>query len=210
MSDKVKIILADDHQLFRKGIKALLEENPDFNIIGEAEDGQELITLLETLHPNIVLIDISMPHKNGLEVMKESKSKFPDVKFIVLTMHTDGHYVAQSVKNGAMGYLMKNTNKEELFEAINEVLFGRKYFNKEISSLLINAMALQEDTIKKLSQRESEVLKCVAEGFTTKQIASDLCISTRTVETHRINIMKKLNVSNTAEMINKAKESGII
>ena len=208
--EEIKIILADDHQLFRNGIRMLLEKEPLFKIIGEAADGLELMDLLKEHEPHVVLIDLSMPKKTGLEVMEECKTKHPNVKFIVLTMHSDGHYVAKSVRSGAKAYLLKNTDEEELTKAIKEVLFGRKYFNQEISQLLINNMAIQETDFKRLSQRETEVLQLVAEGKITKEIADQLCVSTRTVETHRVNMMKKLKASNTAELITKAKDLDII
>lgn len=208
--DEIRIILADDHQLFRNGIRMILEKEPLFKVIDEAADGLELMELLKKHDPHVVLIDLSMPGKTGLEVMEECKTKYPDIKFIVLTMHSDGQYVAKSVRSGAKAYLLKNTDEEELTTAIREVLFGRKYFNQEISQLLINNMAIQESDFKRLSQRETEVLQLVAEGKITKEIADELCVSTRTVETHRVNMMKKLKASNTAELIKKAKDLDII
>lgn len=210
MDDKIKIVLADDHQLFREGIRSLLLKYDHLEVVGEAANGDEVIALLEAVKPSVVLLDLSMPLKNGFEVMDIAKKKFPDVKFIVLTMHDEGQYVVKSIKAGAKGYLLKNTDGVELLHAIEEVLFGRKYFNDQISELLINNIAVNEEPLKKLSERELEVLGLVAEGRITKEIADKLCVSTRTVETHRVNMMKKLNVSNSAELIKKAVELGLI
>ncbi len=201
---RIKIIVADDHQLFREGIISLLSKDNSLEIIGEAANGEELYAILDQKEPHVVLIDITMPETNGLEIIKHAKSKYPNVKFIVLTMHAEGQYVVKAVRNGAFGYLIKNADEQELLAAITEVASGRKHFNSEISQLMIGNMASDEDSDKKLSERELEVLQLVSEGKTTKEIAENLFVSARTVETHRVNMMKKLNVQNTAELIKKA------
>lgn len=203
-------MLADDHQLFRNGLRMILEKEPLFKIVGEAANGVELMDLLKLKEPQVVLIDLSMPKKSGLEVMEECKVKHPNIKFIVLTMHNDGHYVVKSVRSGAEAYLLKNTDEKELTTAIQKVFLGEKYFNTEIAQLLINNNSIQETNFKQLSQREKEVLQLVAQGNITKEIANQLCVSTRTVETHRVNMMKKLKATNTADLITKAKELAII
>ena len=200
----IKIIVADDHQLFREGIISLLSKNDDIEIIGEASDSDSLLEILQQQSPHIVLIDISMPETNGLEVIARCKELYPEVRFIVLTMHAEGQYVVKAVRNGAFGYLIKNADENELITAIRNVAHGQKYFNSEISQLMISNMAIEGDSPKKLSDRELEILQLVSEGKTTKEIADQLFVSARTVETHRVNIMKKLAVQNTAEMIKKA------
>ena len=202
--NKIKVIIVDDHQLFRDGIKSLFTDHEDIEIIGEAGSAQELFDLLEITDPNVVLMDISLPGTNGLEVISKSKKVYPDIRFIVLTMHDDGQYVVKAVRSGAYGYLLKNADEQELTTAIKEVVLGKKYFNEEISQLMVGNMALEGDSHKKLSDREMEILQLVSEGKTTKEIAAILFVSTRTVETHRVNIMKKLDVQNTAELIKKA------
>lgn len=202
---KIKIFIVDDHQLFRGGIISLLSNDEDIEVTGECSSADELFELLETKEaPDIVLIDISMDGMDGLEVIQKSKKKYPNIRFIVLTMHEDGQYIVKAVRNGAYGYLLKNADKSELREAIKSVYFEKKYFNKEISQLMVGNIALEGDSHKKLSERETEILHLVSEGKTTKEIASQLFVSTRTVETHRVNMMKKLHVQNTAELITKA------
>lgn len=208
---KIRIVIADDHKLFRTGLKSLLDQEPNFEIAGEATNGQELLDLLREVRTDVVLIDLSMPVLSGLEVLQKAKTELPHIKFIVLTMHDDGQYVAKSVRSGAFGYLLKNADEEELKTAIRQVaLEGRKYFNPHISELLINSMAIQQPREEKLSEREQEVLYLVAQGKTTKEVANELFVSTRTIETHRANIMKKLEVHNTAELIKKAMELKLI
>lgn len=201
---KIKIIVADDHQLFREGIIALLSKNESLDIIGEAASASELFELMDKAVPHVVLMDISMPETNGLDAIKAARDKYPSCRFIVLTMHAEGQYVVKAVRNGAFGYLIKNADENELIAAIEAVSLGKKYFNSEISQLMIGNMALEGESHKKLSDREMEVLELVSEGRTTKEIADQLFVSARTVDTHRVNMMKKLSVQNTAELIKKA------
>lgn len=201
---RIKIIVADDHQLFREGIIALLSKNKSLEIIGEAASAKELFELMNEKTPHVVLMDITMPGTNGLDAIKLSRDKFPECRFIVLTMHAEGQYVVKAVRNGAYGYLIKNADENELIAAIEAVSVGKKYFNSEISDLMIGNMALEGESHKKLSDREMEVLELVSEGRTTKEIANQLFVSARTVDTHRVNMMKKLGVQNTAELIKKA------
>lgn len=200
----IKIMIVDDHQLFRGGIVSLLSKDEDIEVIGEMSSAEELFAVLENRQPHVVLIDISMEHMDGLEAIRKANTTYPDIKFIVLTMHAEGQYVVKAVRNGAYGYLLKNADENELIEAIHTVFEGKKYFNEEISQLMIGNMAIEGEPHKKLSNREMEVLKLVSNGKTTKEIADQLFVSTRTVETHRVNMMKKLNVQNTAELIKKA------
>lgn len=200
----IKIMIVDDHQLFRGGIVSLLSKDEDIEVTGEVSSAEELFEVLENQQPHVVLIDISMEHMDGLEAIKKANTAYPNIKFIVLTMHAEGQYVVKAVRNGAYGYLLKNADENELIEAIHTVFEGKKYFNEEISQLMIGNMAIEGEPHKKLSNREMEVLKLVSNGKTTKEIADQLFVSTRTVETHRVNMMKKLNVQNTAELIKKA------
>lgn len=201
---RMKIAVIDDHQLFREGMISLLSKNDQIEVVGEADSKESLFELLENNEVHVVLIDISMPGISGLELITMARDKFPDVRFIVLTMHAEGQYVVKAVRNGAYGYLLKNADEKELLTAIKKVYLGNKHFNSEISALMIGNMAIEGETHKQLSERESEVLVLVSEGKTTKEIADQLFVSSRTVETHRVNIMKKLKVQNTAELIKKA------
>lgn len=208
---RIKIIIADDHQLFRDGLSALLSTQPDFSVMQSVGSGKELLDLLEEgLLPDIVLLDLSMPHINGFEVLNRAKKKYKKVKFVVISMHEDGLYASKCIRSGAYGYLLKNADDRELFEALRTVYRGRKYFNEQIKDLMIQNMALEGSDLKPLSNREAEVLQYVAQGKTTKEIAAILFVSTRTVETHRVNMMKKLMVQNTAELIRKATQLKLI
>ncbi len=205
----IKTMIVDDHQLFRNGIVSLLSKNEAIEVVGEASNAEQLLELLETTKIHVVLMDISMPGMNGLEAIAAAREKFPEVRFIVLTMHAEGQYVVKAVRSGAFGYMIKNSDESELIHAIREVANGKKYFNSEISQLMIGNMAMEESH-KKLSDREQEILTLVSEGKTTKEIAEEIFVSARTVETHRVNMMKKLNVQNSAELIKKAAHLGLI
>ncbi len=212
--DKIKIIIADDHKLIRDGIKTLLKKNDEFDIVAEADDGLQLVSVIDQFVPDVVLVDITMPHLNGLDAIAEIRKKNTDYKFIVLTMHEEGDYIMKSVQNGVNGYLLKNAEYEELANAIKIVAAGGKYFNNKISAVIIENLSQPKKEADKeyteLTPREIEVLREVANGLSTKLIADKLSISNRTVETHRVNMMKKLEVHNTAELIKRAIEKKII
>ncbi len=212
---KINIVIADDHILIRDGIKALLQTVEEFEVVGEATDGEELVQFIDTLNPDIVLLDITMPKKTGIEVISEVKKYNHTVKFIILSMHDNPEYVLKSVQAGALSYLLKNTDHEEIIKAVKTVSAGQKYFSPDIYSIILNGLA-NPDLIKgnqlsdTLTKREKEILKEVSMGLSTKLIADKLCISVRTVETHRINLMKKMEVHNSAELIKKAMELNLI
>ncbi|MEQ8473610.1 MAG: response regulator transcription factor [Marinoscillum sp.] len=201
---RIKVLVVDDHQLFREGIRSIFANNTDIEVIGEADSSEAMFEFFEEDKPEVVLIDITMPGDDGLTAIKESKKKFPKIRFIVLTMHADGQYVVKAVRSGAFGYLLKNADQQELSAAVKEVSCGRKYFNTEISQLMVGNMSLEGDDPRQLSERELQVLQLVSDGKTTKEIADQLFVSARTVETHRVNMMKKLDVQNTAELIKKS------
>ncbi len=200
----VRIIIADDHQLFRNGIRALLQSGGDFEVVGEADSGDSLLNLLKTKEADLVLLDISLPDKSGLDILPLIREKYPDLKCIMLTMHEELQYVKESLKKGAFGYLLKDTNENELREAIKNVAAGRRHFKNKISEILLEDMSGVGSVSPELSEREIEIVKMVAEGRITKEIAEKLYISVRTVETHRSRIMKKLGAANASEMINAA------
>jgi two-component system response regulator NreC len=200
----VRIIIADDHQLFRNGIRALLQSGGDFEVVGEADSGDSLLKLLKTKEADLVLLDISLPDKSGLDILPVIREKYPDLKCIMLTMHEELQYVKESLKKGAFGYLLKDTNENELREAIKNVAAGRRHFKNKISEILLEDMSGVGSVSPELSEREIEIVKMVAEGRITKEIAEKLYISVRTVETHRSRIMKKLGAANASEMINAA------
>ena len=207
----IKVVIADDHQLFRNGIVSILQKDESFDVVGEAADGNELLSILEQREVDVALVDISMPGMSGQDVLVQAKQLYPNTHFIMLTMHDEGQYVVKSVRNGAHGYLLKNVDENELKLAIKEVYAGKKYFNRHITELMINNMGVVENEAEnELTPRELEVLKLVSEGKITKEIANQLSVSTRTIETHRVNMMKKLGVQNSAELIKKAAKMNLI
>lgn len=208
----INIAIVDDHQLFREGLYSLLTKNEAYQVIISANNGAEFFELLASsqVTPSLVLLDLNMPEMDGFEVLEKLKKKYPEIKAIALSMHDDGNYIVKCIRNGAHGYLLKNADEEELNTAIETVLRGRKYFNKEITGQMIDIMSIEGVETRKLSPKETEVLTLISEGQTTKEIADQLFISTRTVETHRVNIMKKLNARNTAEMIKIATQLQLI
>lgn len=212
---KISIVIADDHTLIRDGIKALLQSVDEFEVVGEATDGEELVQFIDTLDPEVVVLDITMPKKTGIEVISEVKKYNNRVKFIVLSMHDNPEYVLKSVQAGALSYLLKNTDHEEIVKAVKAVSSGQKYFSPDIYNIILTGLANPElikgnQVAELLTKRELEVLKEVSMGLSTKLIADKLCISIRTVETHRINLMKKMEVHNSAELIKKAMDLNLI
>jgi two-component system, NarL family, response regulator NreC len=209
--NEIKIIIADDHELFRNGLAELLRKHDDIHIVKSVADGIELMQLVNALFDaDIVLLDITMPHMDGFQVLKELQALNSNIKPIVISMHNDGNYIAKCAKMGAYGYLLKNTDESELILAIRSVNKGKKYFSAEISEKMINFMSTQSISENVLSNKETEVLGLIAKGLTTKEIAAQLFVSSRTIETHRANILKKLEVKNTAELIKKAAKMNLI
>ncbi|MFO7259045.1 MAG: response regulator transcription factor [Bacteroidota bacterium] len=207
----IRLLLADDHPLIREGIRSLLSGNERLQVAGEVEDGQALIDAYKRLQPDVVLADIKMPRVTGLEALRELVKEFPNIRFVVLTMHEEREYVINALRLGASGYVMKNAERDELIKAVITVYEGGRYFSPEVANILADAVSGNATpALPEVSPREKEVLDLVAHGLSTKQVADKLGISTRTVETHRINMLKKLKVSNTAELIRKAIELNII
>ncbi len=211
--ETIKILLADDHLMIRDGIKLMLKKSLGMEIVAEASNGAEVISYLEKYASkiDIVLMDINMPEMNGIEATQIITDKFKPVKVLVLTMHAEGTYITNMLKAGALGYVLKESGTDELITAIKTVANGQKYYTNEVSVTLINSL-MSDDKPKdsQLSERELEVLAHIATGETNKKIGDKLCISGRTVETHRRNILEKLAVKNTAEMIRYAIENRIV
>ena len=212
-----QIILADDHTLFREGLRRILEEVPETEVVGEAKDGLELLKLLQASVPHLVVLDISMPNLRGLEAIRQIKAKDPRIKVLMLTMHKDKAYLYQALSEGADGYLLKEDADAELYSAIEKIRLGKIYvspflsdaFAAELANRSLKAFkALGEgDT---LTAREREVLKLIAEGKSNKEIGDLLFISARTVERHRANLMDKLDLKNTAELVKYAIQKGYV
>ncbi|NJM93760.1 MAG: response regulator transcription factor [Cytophagales bacterium] len=206
------IIIADDHQLFKKGLRALLEEDEGFEVVAEASNGKELLLRIGEWMPDVALVDITMPEMSGLEAIPEIKKLSPRTRIIMLTMHEDGEYITESIKKGAHGYLLKNADEDELKRAIRLVAEGKVYYNSEVSQLMIQNLSREgkKANFEKLTTREVEILELVSQGLSNKVIADQLFISIRTVETHRLNMIKKMGVNNTTELVKKALEAGVI
>jgi len=204
------IVLADDHAMFRKGIRKILEERAEINIIGEANDGLKLLNLLKEDTPEMVILDISMPNLGGIAAAKETKSRFPNTKVLILSMHNDKEYLQHAMAAGADGYLLKNDADSELFVAIDAIRNGKIYISPTLSRELTNNLVSICRTgdlplnSKPLSSRETEVLKLIAEGKTSKEIGELLFISHRTVDNHRTHIMEKLNLRSIPALVKYA------
>lgn len=207
---KIRLLLADDHPLIREGFKSLLGKNPAFEIVGEADNGQQVVDSIDSTMPDVILTDINMPVMNGLQVIEKLSQTHPQIKFIVLTMHEEREYVTKALKAGADGYLLKTSERPELENAIKTVVEGGKYFSPQITTILAESVAHGPASLPELTPREKEVLQLVAHGYSTKQIADKLSISIRTVESHRINMLKKVGVANSAELIKRSIELGLL
>ena len=201
--DAYTIVLADDHAMFREGIKKIIERIEDTLISGEVNDGLELLELLKRSNPNLVILDISMPNLRGLEAIREIKRTYPQVKVLVLTMHKKKEFIRQALRDGADGFLLKEDAGGELIRAVQTVRNGGMYLSPLLSSLLMS-LALEEERTEILTMRERAVLKLLAEGKRTKEIAEALYISPYTVRRHRSNIMEKLNTNSLADLVKYA------
>lgn len=216
MGSNVRIVLADDHTILREGLRALLSAGPDFEIIGEAGDGREAVRCVEKLGPDLLLMDLSMPRMSGMDAISEIKRRYPETKIIALTVHKTEEYLLSTLQAGVDGYVLKDATHDELVMAIHNVMAGKRYLSPGISEKVIEGyLDGKEDSLAasswhKLSQREREVLKLIAEGYKNKEIAEDLCISLKTVEKHRANLMKKLDLHNAAVLTVYAVEKGLV
>ncbi|MFW5805787.1 MAG: response regulator [Bacteroidales bacterium] len=217
MKKPIDIIIVDDHDIVRDGIRSLLSTSKEINVMAEAGSYLELKQKLEKQKPDVVLLDINLPGVSGVEAVRLLKPEYPDVGFLMLSMFTNEEFVINSVKAGAKGYLPKNTTADELHEAIVAVYMGREYFSKSISERVFLDMMRKTrenvstaEKIEKLTEREIDVLKKVAEGMSNGEIADRLCISIRTVETHKTNVLRKLNLNNTVELVKYAIQHNLI
>ncbi len=208
---KVKIVLADDHRIFRQGIKAMLEELDGIKVVGEAENGRECVQLVKKLCPDIVIMDISMPDLNGIEATRQMMKEAPEVRIIGLSIHSDQLYIDKMLQAGATGYLTKDCSLDELLTAIKAAKTHRSYLSPRLCDTMIKSYAQQlarEESV--LTGREREIVQLLAEGKAPKEISATLHISVKTVSTHRRKIMEKLNINNMAELIKYAAREGMI
>jgi two-component system response regulator NreC len=212
--NRIKILLVDDHQIILDGLKSLLKNSQEINVVGEANNGREALRIIDNLEIDIVLMDIDMPVMNGIDTLKEIRRRGLDVKVIVLSMHNEAGMIKSLTALGAHGYLLKSSSQEELMTAILKVAGGQRFFSTDVTLSLLNKSNInaQESNqpAEQLTEREAEILKLIAEGFSNKEIGAKLFISHRTVDTHRTNLMKKLNIGNIAGLISYAIKNGIV
>jgi len=215
--DKVRVLLADDHTVVRQGLRVLLEAEPDITVVGEAETGRQAVQLAKKLTPDVIIMDIAMPNLNGLEATRQIAKEVPTARLLVLSSYSDDEYVHQVTEAGASGYLLKQTAATDLIKAVREARKGNAFFSPAISRRLVERYReafLQGAPAKKridlLTSREAEVLQLIAEGRANKQIAAELCISIKTVEKHRQQVMNKLNIHDIAGLTRYAISRGII
>lgn len=216
--DSIQVFLVDDHQIVRDGIKSLLKDEKNVQVIGEAESCYQLFEQLKTLTPDIVILDISLPNMSGIEVAKTLSKDYPSVKILMLSMYTNEDFIFNSIKAGAKGYLPKNTEKNELLTALHEIYAGREYYSQSIADIMHRTYIrkarhgkdINDRKEGELTPRELEILKHIAEGRNNAEIAKELFISVRTVETHRNHIMQKLDLNSTVDLVKYAIRNKII
>lgn len=209
------ILLADDHNIVRQGLRALLESEPHFRLVGEASDGIEAVRLAERLKPDVLITDVMMPGLNGLEVARQVSRSLPNTRIIILSMYTNDAYVIEAFKNGANGYVLKDSEASDLIQAVKEVISGNRYLSPPLSERALELYmqkleSAPSDPYELLTTREREVLQLVAEGKTSAEIANRLFISPRTAEGHRANLMRKLGLQTNADLIRFALKRGIL
>jgi DNA-binding NarL/FixJ family response regulator len=222
MMKKTRILIADDHDVVRSGLKMLLRSRGEFSIVAEAADGEEAVRLVEKHRPDVAILDISMPKLDGIEATRLMKLNHPSLKVLILTVHEDEEYAVQVLRAGASGYLLKNAGKKEIFDAVRSVISGGRYFSPGISNLIVDGFVKRsadggpggpterETPPSVLTARETEVLRYIARGYTNREIADALCLSFRTINTHRANLMQKLDIHDTAGLVRHAITTGIV
>lgn len=216
MKKQHRLLIVEDHTILREGLKSLLCASPDLEVVGEAGDGRQAFRLVNDISPDLILMDLSMPRMNGFEAIKEIKKQHPEIKIIALTVHNTEEYILMTLEAGADGYVLKDATHDELIMAIQHVLQGKRYLSPSVSDKVIVGYLEGKKNLKpksawdSLTQREREVLKLIAEGYKNKEVASYLCISLKTVEKHRANLMKKLDLHNTSALTVFAMERGLI
>lgn len=216
MKEKNSIFIAEDHTILRDGLRSLFNSNDDLEVVGEAADGMEALRSINKVNPDLVLLDLNMPKMDGISVIKEIKKQSPETKILALTMHKDEEYILEAFRSGANGYCIKTSSSNELLMAIRSVLAGKQYVSPEISDKVLEGYLEGKKSIKKdsswdsLTQREREILKLVGESYQNKEISDYLCISVKTVEKHRANIMEKLDLHSASSLTAYAIDKGLV
>ncbi len=212
--EPIRVLLAEDHTIVRKGLLSILADQRDIEVVGEANNGREALRLTEQLHPDVVVMDISMPLLNGLEATRQIRRYHPDVKVLVLTMHTDEEYVCRLLQAGASGYVVKQAAPAELLLAVHAAHRGDLFLSPTVTSAVIAEYLEQggpiDDSYDTLTDREREVLQLLVEGYSNREIADTLTISIKTVQTHRSNLMDKLSIKNLCDLVKYAVQKGIL
>jgi len=215
-SGPIRVLLADDHTILRAGLKMMLSVQPDIEIVGEASDGRQAIAEAQRLQPDVILMDITMPELNGIEATRQVKKLLPETRVLVLTMHENEEYLFQVLRAGASGYILKEAADTELISAIRSVYVGRFYLSPPAQAMMVGdymqrvRAGEEHDSYSGLTEREREILKLVAEGYTNNQIGERLFISPKTVDTHRTHVMDKLNLHSRAELVKYAMRRGLL
>jgi len=212
---KTTVVLADDHAIVRQGLRAVLEAASDFNVVGEAADGLQVLDLVEQLRPNVLVLDVMMPGLNGLEITRQVRIRCPQTRVVILSMHADEGYVMEALRNGAAGYVLKEASTTEVAQAVREVAAGRRYLSQPLSERAIEVYAEKAqsgplDLYETLTTREREVLQLCVEGCSSTEMATRLGISPRTADTHRANLMRKLGLQNQTALVRYALRRGIL
>jgi two-component system response regulator NreC len=214
LSDPIRMLIADDHTIVRSGLRLLLEAEPDIQVVSEAVNGKEALAMVEKLHPDVVLMDIAMPDMDGFEATRQIKSRWPDIQVLVLTMHRQDEYFFEMLKAGASGYILKGAETDELLHAVRVVSQGEVYLHSIMARRLVQdylgRLGSGLNSSPTLSPREKEILNLLAEGYSNKEIAEKLVISPSTVHTHTNNIMGKLELNSRHELIQYARQRGLI
>ncbi len=213
MEKAINIIIADDHQMFLEGICSLLQNTPEVNVVDTALNGNEVIQKLKTAMIDIVVTDINMPEFDGIALSKYIKKNHPKIKILILSTHNDAEMIGKCIQNEVDGYLLKNAEKEELLKALETISKGEKYFGQEVKNEYMNnvfSASKEKEAVFQLSRREKEILKHIAMEYTTQEIAEKLFISQNTVNTHRKNLLSKINAKNTAGLVKYAMQQGLL
>ncbi len=212
----IRVLIADDHTMFVDGIESILRNEPNINVVGKCFDGLSIFDILEKNEIDVLLLDVNLPGMNGIDVCKRLVQEHPNVKVLALSMYNEESFISEILKNGALGYILKNTGRTELMKAIENVYEGQSYFSDAVTQTIMKSMVKSSNSsnskknFPKISRREKEVLQLIIEEFTTQEIAQKLFISLKTVESHRSNLLAKLNARNTAGLVRVAMENNLL
>lgn len=217
MKDAIRIFLVDDHQVIRDGLAVLLERDKRYKVVGEASSGREALAKVAVAKPDVIFLDLTMPGMSGMDTAKELRAEFPEVRVIILSMHNELEYITQCLEHEVMGYVVKNDGGSEVMRALEAVIQGKKYYSDAVAHAIMEKYRQQRHEVlqaKKeeveVTNRERQVMAFISKGYTNHRIADELFISFRTVETHRANLMRKLDAKNSIELVNKARELNLV